>query len=110
MLVAAGTGGFASLIFMRKFLAQAPVFRRVALETPDGAGRERLRYQESLVHFDYLLGKRGVATTQLTPCGKAQFGDDVVDVISEGDLIPRGGDVVVTEIRGNEVLVKAIEV
>jgi membrane-bound ClpP family serine protease len=110
MLVAAGTGGFASLILVRKFVSRAPLFRRVALETPDGQSLERLRYQEALVHFDHLLGKRGVAATQLTPCGKAQFGDDVVDVISDGDLIPRGSDIVVTEIRGNEIVVKALEV
>jgi len=40
------------------------------------------------VHLDYLVGKRGVAITQLTPSGKARFGDARVDVISEGDVIP----------------------
>jgi hypothetical protein len=108
MVVAAGLGAFASLLFMRRVLTQAPVFRRVALTAPDAEQLEKIRDQESLVHLDYLTGKRGVATTQLTPSGKARFGDDIVDVISDGDVVPRGTDVYVAKVKGNEVVVRAI--
>jgi hypothetical protein len=32
-----------------------------------------------------------------------------VDVISDSDVVPRGADVLVVEVRGNEVLVRAID-
>ena len=109
MLAAAGGGALAAMVVARRLMTEAPVFRRVALETPDQRQLEQLRYQESLVHFDYLLGQRGVTVTQLTPSGKARFGDMRVDVISDGDVVPRGADVVVIEVRGNEVLVQPAE-
>lgn len=109
VISAAGAGILAAMACMRQVLTRAPVFRRVALETPDGDQQEQIRYHESLVHLDYLAGKRGVATTQLTPSGKARFGDEVIDVISDGDLIPAGSAVSVAEVRGNEVIVRLLD-
>lgn len=109
MLAAAGGGVLAALLVVRRLVTDAPFFRRVALETPNEQQLEHLRYQESLVHFDHLLGQRGVTITQLTPSGKARFGEARVDVISEGDVVPRGAEVVVVEVRGNEVLVRPLE-
>lgn len=109
LLAAAGGGVLAALLVARRLVTDAPFFRRVALETPDPQQLEQMRYQESLVHFDHLLGQQGVTITQLTPSGKTRFGDERVDVISEGDVIPRGADVVVVEVRGNEVVVRPVE-
>lgn len=106
LVAAAGAGAFASLVFMRHVLTEAPVFKRVSLDTPDDDELEKLRYQESLVHFDHLVGKRGVTTTQLTPSGKARFGDDVIDVMTDGDVLPPGTDVYVMNVKGNEVRVR----
>jgi membrane-bound ClpP family serine protease len=108
VVAAAGAGIITALVFMRQALTQAPVFRRVALVAPDEEKREQLRYQESLVHREHLLGKRGLTATQLTPSGKATFGDETIDVISDGDVIPAGRPVAVADVRGNEVLVREI--
>jgi membrane-bound ClpP family serine protease len=109
MVAAAGGGAFVSLLLMRRMLTEAPVFRRVALVGPDEEQLEQIRFQEALVHREYLLGKRGVTTTQLTPSGKARFGDDIVDVISDGEVIPHGTDVYVVDVQGNEVLVRVFD-
>ena len=109
MVVAAGTGAFGALVFMRRAMTKAPVFRRVSLESPNLQRREQVAFQESLVHLEHLLGQRGVTTTQLTPGGKARFGEDFVSVLSEGDVIPAGVGVRVVGVRGNEVLVRTIE-
>jgi membrane-bound ClpP family serine protease len=109
MAVAAGGGALAALIVARRLVTDAPMFNRVSLDTPDQQQREQISYQEAMVHFDYLVGKRGVTITQLTPSGKARFGDARVDVIGDGDVVPCGTDVVVVEVRGNEVLVRAVE-
>lgn len=109
MVAAGGTGAVAAMILMRRAVSRAPVFRRVALEPPDTARREQLLQQEALVHWEHLLGQRGVTVTQLTPCGKARFGDQLVDVLSEGDAIPAGTPIAVVEVQGNEVVVRATQ-
>jgi len=109
MVVAAASGAFVSLLFMRRLLTEAPVFKRVSLETPDDDRLEELRYQESLVHLEHLVGKRGVTITQLTPSGKARFGDSVIDVMSDGEVIPPGTDVYVMDVKGNEVEVRPVK-
>lgn len=53
-----------------------------------------------------LLGKEGVALTMLRPSGTARFGEEVVDVITEGEFLPPGSRVEVTEARGAQVVVK----
>lgn len=108
MVAAAGVGAFSSLFFMRRLVADSPLFRRVALEPADTQQQDEREYREALVHFEYLHGKRGRTTTQLTPSGKARFGDEIIDVVSEGDVVPLGADVCVAYVRGNEVVVRLI--
>ncbi len=106
MLAACG-GVLAALWIMRKYLADTWLLRRVMLPSP--AEELDLDRAEALVDWDYLEGKRGVTTTQLTPSGKARFGDDVVNVISDGLLIRRGTPVRVVQVMGNRVLVEPLE-
>jgi membrane-bound ClpP family serine protease len=108
MVVAAVAGAFAPLVFMRRLLTEAPLFRRVSLTAPDEECLEKIRQQESMVHLEHLAGKRGVTTTQLTPSGKARFGDEIVDVMTGGDVIPRGVDVYVARVTGSEIVVRPI--
>ena len=54
------------------------------------------------------VGKRGTVVTRLTPAGKAQFGDQLVDVITDGELVPAGAEVRVVEVSGNHVLVQPL--
>jgi membrane-bound ClpP family serine protease len=107
-VAAAGTGAVTALFFMRRILTEAPVFRRVSLPPPEGEGRDRILYQESLVHREHLLGKWGTTTTPLMPSGKVRFGDSVIDVISDGEVIPVGVDVCVAKVTGSEVLVRPL--
>jgi NfeD-like C-terminal, partner-binding len=54
-----------------------------------------------------LLGEIGVAVTTLRPSGKAQFGDDFLDVIADTYVEP-GRRVQVIEIEGYRIVVKEI--
>jgi len=108
-VVAMGAGVVAALVLMRHFLPKAPVVSQVVLSPPEGEDLEELSRRESLVDLAHLVGKRGRATTQLTPSGKARFGDELIDVISDGDVIRRGMDVYVVEVQGNRVIVQAID-
>ena len=46
--------------------------------------------------------------TPLRPAGKAQIGDDFLDVIAEGDYVQPGSRVQIIEIEGNRIVVKEI--
>jgi membrane-bound ClpP family serine protease len=108
MMVAVGLGGaFVSLVAVRKYLPEAPIFKRLVLETDEDELEERAE-RELLADFRHLLGKRGTTITQLTPSGKARFGDDVIDVISDGEAIDKHAEVFVAEVRGNRVLVEVV--
>ena len=54
------------------------------------------------------LGARGVALTTLRPSGKAEFGEEVIAVESDGDFVDRGDRVEVYAVNGNRVLVRRI--
>jgi len=110
LTIAGAMAGFvAATVVLRKWLPRAPIVNQVLLEPPKGEEAETISRRESLVNLQGLLGERGTTTTQLTPSGKARFGDRLVDVITEGDLIPRGTDVEVVEVHGSRVLVKPVE-
>ena len=104
-LLAAGVGIGVLAMVMRRYLPHTPLFSNMMLEPPSDAEREVIAHREALVDFNHLLGQRGVATTQLTPSGKARFGNELVDVIADSEVISRGTEVVVTEVHGNRVVV-----
>jgi membrane-bound ClpP family serine protease len=79
------------------------------LQPPDGEALGELSRRESISSFDHLLHKRGTTLTPLTPAGKARFGDDYVDVVSDGDFLPAGAGIYVIEAAGNRVVVRSID-
>ena len=92
------------------YLPHIPYANRLMLVPPgeqeDGADEAAAaKPSESMVA---LLGAIGVAATTLRPAGKAQFGDDYLDVIAEGDYVNPGSRVQVIEIEGNRIVVKEV--
>lgn len=55
-----------------------------------------------------LLGAIGVATTVLRPAGTVQFGEQFVDVVSDGGFIIPGTRVQVVEVEGTRIMVKEV--
>ena len=53
------------------------------------------------------VGARGIATSTLRPSGKAAFGDQYLDVVSEGAYIDHGSPVEVIRVAGNRIVVRA---
>ncbi len=100
--------GVASVLF-RRFLPRAPGLNRIFLHPMSGAEREQISNRESLVDFSDLVGQTGTATTLLMPSGKARFDGRLVDVIARGEVIDRGAEVVVVEVRGNHILVQGVQ-
>jgi membrane-bound serine protease (ClpP class) len=106
-LLAVGVGIGMLAMVMRRYLPHTPLFSNMMLEPPSSAELEDIAHREALVDFAHLLGHRGIAATQLTPSGKARFGNRLVDVIADGEVVARGTEVVVTEVHGNRVVVQS---
>jgi membrane-bound ClpP family serine protease len=79
------------------------------LPPPDEDQIEEIARRESLVDLEYLVGKHGKTTTPLRPSGKARFGDDLIDVISEGEVVEASTNIRVIEVLGNRVIVEPVE-
>ena len=104
-----------------RYLPSIPLFNAMIL-TPPGAesavGREpRLRpdlagtapFVNAVLERDQsLVGRQGTAMTVLRPAGKAQIGDDFVDVVSDGPFISAGRQIEVLAVAGNRVVVREI--
>lgn len=109
VLAGAGLGTGALVLLVNRWLPRAPLLGEMVLEPPAGQEAVDIRRRESLAHFENLLGQHGTTTTPLVPSGKARFGDRLVDVIADGEFIPRGAEIVVVEVEGNHVRVRATE-
>ena len=107
-IAGAGLGVIVVAAILRKRLPRSRLFGHLMLEPPAGEEAEIIRRREALVDFRELVGTRGTATTQLTPSGKARFGNTLVDVMADGEVIDRGAAIEVVEVRGSRVLVREV--
>ena len=48
--------------------------------------------------------------TRLSPSGKVRLGEDLVDVVSDGELIEADTAIRVIDVEGNRVVVQAVDV
>ena len=75
----------------------------------EAADNANISESEKLGDYSFLIGQMGTATTPLRPSGKARFGDQVVQVMSEGSAIAVGAPVRVTEVHATKVVVEPME-
>jgi membrane-bound serine protease (ClpP class) len=102
-----GAGGMVGgFIGMRMMLPHVPLLRGLVMEKPDEAV---ISESEKLGDYGHLLGQTGAATTPLRPSGKARFGDQVIQVISDGTAISTGDQVRVMEVHATKVVVELLE-
>ncbi len=89
------------------FLPNIPYFNRLVLKPP--ADEDEHVEVTAVGHVSpSLLGAIGMTVTTLRPAGKAQFGEEFLDVIAEGDYVNPGSRVQVIEIEGNRIVVKEV--
>jgi membrane-bound ClpP family serine protease len=100
-------GLIGGMIAMRMMLPHVPMLRGLVMEPIDQATIDEA---EKLADYGYLFGQTGTATTPLLPSGKARFGDDVIQVVSDGTAIAAGDQVRVREVHATKVVVEAVEV
>ena len=54
------------------------------------------------------LNKKGTTITPLRPSGKVEIDGDYIDAITRGDFIPKGCEVVVSEIKDFKIIVRRV--
>jgi membrane-bound ClpP family serine protease len=106
----AALGALAGGALLRRVLPRSRSMSDLILAPAGGAETDaQLTGQpDALGGFQHLVGQTGVTVTQLTPSGKARIDDQLVDVVSEGDVVARGASVVVVETHGNRIVVRAM--
>jgi len=113
LLVVLGSGvAFTCAAFaISSYLGELPLLGRMTLRPPEprasvatqGGDAERVH------HSGVRLGDIGVSDSPLRPAGKARFGDQYVDVVTDGLLIEKGVSVQVVKVGGNRVVVREAE-
>jgi len=96
----------AIIFFLYNFGPKLKLFDRFVL-------KEKLTTEQGFVavdlkQFDHLLNVEGIALSPCRPSGVARFGNDRVEVVSEGDFIERNSRVIVVAVEGQKVVVRAI--
>lgn len=56
--------------------------------------------------LEYLLGKEGIALTDLRPSGVGSFDGVNFDIISEGQYVLKGTEIVICKVEGSKLVVK----
>lgn len=85
-----------------RFASRLRLHTRIGRSSHDEESVEPGRYRERAD----LVGQLGLALTDLRPAGTARFGDDRVDVVTQGDFIPNGTTIKVLHVEGNRVTVR----
>lgn len=102
----AGSGGLiGGFIAIRMMLPHVPILRGLVMEAPD---ESKISESEKLGDYGNLMGQTGTTTTPLRPSGKARFGDQIVQVVSDGTAIASGDSVRVTEVHATKVVVESV--
>lgn len=92
----------AAIYLLSKYLPRTSFYHSIVLGAKSPAGP----LISSLGKAAVLPGMTGVAHTVLRPSGKAEFGDSIVDVVSQGEFIARGAEVRVVAVEGPRVVVE----
>ncbi len=99
-------GGFLGsgvvMAILARYLPETRLFRKLELGATTSAAAG---YTSSRGEAAGLVGATGVAETLLRPAGKGRFGEKLVDVVTEGDLIEPGMPIKITEVSGSRVVV-----
>ena len=103
ILIAMG-GGAAAILILSRFLPRTSVYHKLVSQSASGVKTEAAVEKQKASR----QGQIGMTISPLRPGGKAQFGDEILDVISQGDLVAKGTRVRIIGYSGTEALVEVL--
>ncbi len=111
MNVAIGFGGGVIIIFfLMRYLPETSMFRWLVLESSVG-GNPTVVLEHGGVGggpTSMLVGHTGVSKTALKPSGRAMFGDELLDVVSDGEYVASGEPIRIIKQEGPRIVVEKI--
>ena len=102
-------------VWLTTSLGKIPILNRLALQpptadpSPSHFAAESMDGVRPLDSFIVQVGDTGVASSALRPAGKVRFGNEYVDVVSDGTFVNAGETVRAVQVRGNRVVVRRVE-
>ena len=98
---------FVGMVLIVRYLEAIPVLSRlIRRDTLAGASVE-VGLNSGEPALKELVGQVGLALTPLRPTGRAEFGERLLDVVTEGDFVEKGSPVEAIAVHGRHVVVKA---
>jgi len=85
-----------------RFIPKTSIWRKISLKN------EQKREQGFVVNKDYgqHVGQTGVAISPLRPAGVGEFGDERLDVVSEGGFIEKDTPIKIVRTEGIRLIVR----
>jgi membrane-bound serine protease (ClpP class) len=97
-------GAALSIVILSRVLPSTPLYGRLVSKSASGVQTVARMEQEQGLR----IGQVGVAVSPLRPGGKAQFGDAILDVMSQGEMIGKGQKVRIIGHSGTEAVVEPV--
>jgi membrane-bound serine protease (ClpP class) len=104
-ILIAMAGGVVAILVLSRFLPKTSVYRKLVSQTASGMKTELVVEKQKISRQGHI----GVTISPLRPGGKAKFGDEILDVISQGDMVPPGTRVRIIGSSGAEPLVEVVQ-
>lgn len=89
------------LIFTYRSATGGGISRTLVLKTTEDKSKGYVGVEEA----KEMIGLEGIAITQLRPAGTGDFGGMRVDVVTEGEFIPKGTKIKISEVKGYRTVV-----
>lgn len=70
--------------------------------------KEAVDAKVNLLEYEFNIGDKGIATSEIRPSGKAKINEHKVEVFSNGAYIPKDTAIQVVKIDGNKIIVKPL--
>lgn len=97
-------GSLLFIVLVGKYLPETRLYRHMVSHGVSGIETENLLVSK----HDRRLGQIGLVVTALRPGGKARFGEDTIDVITQGEMIEQGSEVKIIDFSGSDAIVVSI--
>ena len=91
-------------LILAPILPKTPFFRKLVSQTASGI--TSVAAQEA--QQEARIGQIGVAISQLYPGGKAKFGNQILDVLTQGELVENGRPVKIIGHTGSDAVVEEV--
>ncbi len=116
-VMSSGVVAMVLIAVVARYFHRMPVLNRLVLRPPvasddgeiDGESQKVKGGDDVDGRFHVSVGDWGIADSPLRPAGKARFGNEFVDVVTDGTFVDNGQQVRVIDISGNRVMVRRVD-